>query len=255
VVGASSNVFYLGLSASRQGETLGKTIAENEKIRQIVFVQDERRTDAAALIDAFQKAMGDARKESKGAAPIFVTVRFGKDPIWTEVTERVLIPPPQAIVFVGEVGDFNDWRRVAQKDYPIAEIEMVYAGSDGDQNLFNGNGSSVLFASAFHADPASDKINAFRATCKEKFQIEADVHAALAYDGMRILVDAMKKTSAQVISEKIHEALLKTKDFDGLNGSLSISADRQLLRPSFVLRWQNGASTLLKSYPAPKEAK
>ena len=58
VVGASSNVFYLGLSASRQGETLGKTIAENEKIRQIVFVQDERRTDAAALIDAFQKAMG-----------------------------------------------------------------------------------------------------------------------------------------------------------------------------------------------------
>lgn len=265
VVGASSNIFYLGLSAVRQGETLGKTLAENEKVRQVVFIQDERRVDGAALIDAFQKAMGELRKDAKAAAPNFLTIQYGKDPTlrdaiqpWHDIIERTLTPSPQAIVFVGAVNDFNDWHREALKERYIGDISLVYAGSDGDHRLLtqgNGKGNSILYATAFHADPASEKISTFRAACKDKFQFEADVHAALAHDGMRLLVDAMKRTPTQVTPEKVHEALLKTKDFDGLNGPLTITAERQVLRPSFVMRWESGAPTLIKSFSAPKEAK
>jgi branched-chain amino acid transport system substrate-binding protein len=256
VVGASNQVFYLGMPASRQGHILGNVVAENEKLKHIVFVQDERRSDGSAFVDAFQKSVAEARKASKSALTLFATVRFGKDPQWHELIERMLTPMPQAIVFVGDVGDFNDWRRIASKDHPISEIDIIYGGSDGDQRLFNvGVPTPVLFATAFNTDSAAEKIAAFRATCKDKFHFDGDVHAALAYDGMRILVEAMKRTPAQVTPEKLHEELLKTKDFDGLTGPLTITAERQTLRPLHVMRWQNGTVSSVKIFAAAKEEK
>src|SRR5262245_41141139 len=124
VVGASNQVFYLGISASQQGDVLGKVLADKEKTRQVVFVQDERRADGAAFVDAFQKAMGNARKDAKGPAPIFMTVRYSKDPAWKELLERALTPTPQTLVFVGDVGDFNNWRRIALREFSIGDIDI-----------------------------------------------------------------------------------------------------------------------------------
>ena len=38
------------------------------------------------------------------------------------------------------------------------------------------------------------------------------------------------------------------KDFDGLTGPLTITADRQVQRPLFVVRWQNGTLTAVKTF-------
>jgi hypothetical protein len=46
----------------------------------------------------------------------------------------------------------------------------------------------------------------------------------------------------------VREELLTTKDFDGVTGPLTIAADRQAQRPLHVLRWQNGAMTLVKTF-------
>jgi branched-chain amino acid transport system substrate-binding protein len=106
----------------------------------------------------------------------------------------------------------------------------------------------VVFATAFHADPAHAKSPAFSKAYREAFQTEADVNAALAYDGFRILADAMKRTPTQLTPERLREELLKTKDFEGVTGPLTMTPDRQIARPLFVVRWQNGAAALVKSF-------
>ena len=104
--------------------------------------------------------------------------------------------------------------------------------------------ATVLLATAFYADPASEKITTFIKAYNAAFHTEADVHSALAYDGFRMLVEAMKKTGTQLTPERIRDELAKTKDFDGLTGPLTITADRQVQRPLFVVRWQKGTLAL-----------
>jgi branched-chain amino acid transport system substrate-binding protein len=251
VSGASNQVFYLGMSPVRQGEVLAKVVAENAKKQRLVILLDERRPESAALADAFQKAFAEARKDEKGEPGAVLTLRFGKDASWAELIDRTRSHEPQGVVFAGGVQDFNAYHKVFRREYFLSEPQLVYAGNDGDQRLFDlapGTKAVVVLASAFYADPASEKIAAFMKAYQDAYQVEADVNAALAYDGFRILIEAMKKASAQLTPERVREELLTTKDFDGVTGPLTIAADRQAQRPLHVLRWQNGAMTLVKTF-------
>jgi branched-chain amino acid transport system substrate-binding protein len=251
VSGASNQVFYLGMSPVRQGEVLAKVVADNAKTKKLVILLDERRPESAALAEAFQKAFAEARKDEKAEAGATLTLRFGKDPEWADLIVRTRDYEPQAVVFAGTVQDFNAYHKVFRRKYFMSEPQLVYAGNDGDQKLFDlapGSKATVLLASAFHADPASEKVAGFMKAYQDAYQVEADVNAALAHDGFRILIEAMKKTPTQLTPERVREELLKTKDFDGVTGPLTITAERQVQRPLHVLRWQNGVVTLMKTF-------
>jgi branched-chain amino acid transport system substrate-binding protein len=249
VTGAGNQVFYLGMSPVRQGAALAKVLAEDAKGLRITILLDERKPEAIVLTESFQKTLDEARKEAKTAAANVTTLSVGAIPTWKEVIERMISQKPDAVVFTSSVQDFNNWLTLLRKDFPDTQPQIVYAGEDGDHARFDRDSdkTSVLLASAFFADPASEKITAFAKLFRESFQTEPDVHAALAYDGLRMLVEAMKRTTAALTPEKVRDELAKTKDFDGLTGPLTITPDRQVQRPLFVLRWQNGKATLEKT--------
>jgi len=262
VSGANNYVFYLGMSPARQGAALAKFIAENHDKIRVAILMDERRPEAVAVADAFQKALAEARKSRNAPAGLVTLLRFGEetktpplrideDQKWHELSERVLNHAAHTVVFAGAVQDFNAWHKVLRKDFPDVTLHLVFAGSDGAHRVFDLDAreeAPVLVASAFYADPASARINAFAKAYREAFHVEADVHAALAYDGFRILVEAMKRTPTQLSSEKVRDEILKTKDFDGVTGTLTTTPDRQVQRPTHVLRWQSGKLTLVKTF-------
>jgi len=262
VTGASNQVFYLGMSATRQGQILASVAALDRGIDKVVILQDERRSDAAAFVEAFQKKMIEGRQNWANQFPIITTIRFGKEtkpgePFgsendWRDIVTRVAQLNPDAVAFAGSVQDFNAWRRICRKDKVLTAVRLIHAGTDGDHQFDRDPDAKtgILVATAFHADPASEKVQSFlKAFRAMPAKTEANVNAALAYDGMRILVEAMKQTPTQLTPEKLHESLLKTKDFDGLNGPLTINSDRQVQRPLFVMRWQGGALTLVQAFP------
>ena len=242
VSGAGNQVFYLGMSAAAQGAVLAKVLAADDKALRISILIDEKRPDAVVLAESFQKTFEEARKEAKAPSAALSTLRIGESLTWQDLIERMIHQEPHSVVFAGSVQDFNHWHKILRKDFVDAQPQIVYAGADGDQRRFDldGDKTSVLLATAYFANPKSEKVTAFAKVFQEKFQTEPDVHAALAYDGFRILVEAMKRTSSQLTPERVREELLKTKDFDGLTGPLTITPERQVQRPLFVVRWQNG---------------
>jgi branched-chain amino acid transport system substrate-binding protein len=250
VSGVGNQVFYLGMSPNRQGVILAKFVAEDAKAISVVLLLDERRPESATFAETFQNTLVETRKQNNGKEAKILLLRFGKDAKWGELSERIEGQTPHSVVFAGAANDFNAWHKEYRRMYPPSPTQMVYAGNDGEQRLFDLEGNSkeaIVLATAFHADPASEKITAFAKAFHEAFKTDADVNAAIAYDGFRIMVEAMKRTSTQLISEKLRDELVKTKDFEGLTGLLTINADRQVQRPLFLLRWQNGATTLLKT--------
>ena len=76
------------------------------------------------------------------------------------------------------------------------------------------------------------------------YQIHIALGLTMTFLAKHILVEALKTIHPQPLTvERLREELLKTKDFDGVTGSLTITAERQIQRPLHVARWRNGILT------------
>lgn len=72
-----------------------------------------------------------------------------------------------------------------------------------------------------------------------------DAHAALAYDAMRFLAEAMQRAGTD--GGKLRDALAETKDFAGVTGMISMDADRNAIKPAAVLKLEDGRYIYLET--------
>jgi branched-chain amino acid transport system substrate-binding protein len=80
-----------------------------------------------------------------------------------------------------------------------------------------------------------------------------DAHAALAYDAMRFLAEAIQRAGTE--GPKLRDALAATKDFPGITGLISMDPDRNAVKPAVVLKLEDGRYIYLETInpeaPAP----
>ena len=80
-----------------------------------------------------------------------------------------------------------------------------------------------------------------------------DAHAALAYDAMRFLAEAIQRAGTE--GPKLRDALAATKDFPGITGLISMDQDRNAVKPAVVLKLEDGRYIYLETInpeaPAP----
>ena len=80
-----------------------------------------------------------------------------------------------------------------------------------------------------------------------------DAHAALAYDAMRYLAEAIQRAGTEV--PKLRDALAATKNFPGITGMISMDKDRNAVKPAVVLKLEDGRyiylETIQPEAPAP----
>ncbi len=99
------------------------------------------------------------------------------------------------------------------------------------------NGSYI--STHYSVDDPSPAIQAFVEGYKQRYgNLLPDAHAALAYDAMRILFDAINRAGTDD-SVKLREALAETKNFGGVTGMISMDADRNAVKPAVVLKLQD----------------
>ncbi len=67
-----------------------------------------------------------------------------------------------------------------------------------------------------------------------------DAHAALAYDALRFLANAIEKAGS-TDSVKLRDALAETKNFRGVTGIISMDSGRNAVKPAVILKLQDGA--------------
>ncbi len=85
---------------------------------------------------------------------------------------------------------------------------------------------------------------AFAENYKKKFNQDPGPYSALAYDGMNLLADAIKRANS---AEKtaIAKALKETKEFKGIAGPISFKPDNTLARSNFVVLIAKGPNWVL----------
>jgi ABC-type branched-subunit amino acid transport system substrate-binding protein len=114
-----------------------------------------------------------------------------------------------------------------------------------DRETSNG----VFVATPFVAGEGSPNSQEFARTYQTRFREAADVQAALAYDGIKLLLDAMRRTQ-NIQAAKLAQDLANADRpvFDSLTGPLTFNKYHCARRPLYVAQVEDGKLRRAKIY-------
>lgn len=125
------------------------------------------------------------------------------------------------------------------------DINQPLLGGDGWESpqLFYIGGQALnnsYITEHYAADDPSPAVQNFSALYKNRYpNSEPDAIAALAYDSMMVLADAIRRAGTTE-GLKLRDAIAKTKDFPGVTGRITINSERNALKQVVILKISDG---------------
>ncbi|HUA66697.1 MAG TPA: ABC transporter substrate-binding protein [Alphaproteobacteria bacterium] len=97
----------------------------------------------------------------------------------------------------------------------------------------------TYFSTHFTPEDTSPVVQDFVKKYQARFNATPDAMAALGYDSLMILADAMKRAGTTT-GPAVRDALAATKDFHGITGTITIDKDRNASKPAVILEIKDG---------------
>src|SRR6185295_6901661 len=147
---------------------------------------------------------------------------------------------PDVIYIPGYYGDVALIARQARQ----LGLTMPLLGADGwdAPELWQLGGEALnncFISNHYSADDPSPTIQNFTHNYRLRYgNLTPDAHAALAYDAMRFLAEAIQKAGTE--GKQLRDALSQTKNFAGVTGSITIDSLRNAVKPAVILKLQDG---------------
>ena len=129
-------------------------------------------------------------------------------------------------------------------------ISSIFLGGDGwgpeifDYGLDAVNGSYLT--DHWYYDLDRSKSREFARKFEDKYNTEPSAGAALTYDAINILLNAIEQAES-LDSEIIREFLAATKNFNGITGDISFDENRDPIKPAVILKLENNERIFIKS--------
>jgi len=147
---------------------------------------------------------------------------------------------PDVIYIPGYYGDVAVIARQARQ----IGLNQPLLGADGwdAPELWQLGGDALngsFITTHYSVDDPSPAIQRFAHEYKQRNgNLAPDAHAALAYDAMRVLADAIMRAHTTAAAQ-LRDALAQTKDFAGVTGVISMDKNRNAVKPAVVLKLED----------------
>jgi len=206
-----------------------------------------KKSNSAIMID-------NSSDYSKGLAQIFkdVFIKGGgrvvaeeaylqKDQDFKSILTKIKAQNPEIIYLPGY---YDDVGKIIKQARELGITVPILGGDAWDSpRLVELGGPQALnntyftnFYSVQDTNPASQ---VFVEAYKKEYGQLPDSMAAMGYDAVYLLVDAIKRANS-VESAKIREALVATKDFKSVSGSMNLSSTHDAIRGVVIIEMKDG---------------
>jgi branched-chain amino acid transport system substrate-binding protein len=240
---ASESAFSTGLAPARQGQLLGRFAAQELKTKHVAVVFDGGSMSAAV-------AEGFTREFAANGSRRADHYRYEKDGLG-ELPGRIARAKPEAVLIAAPVADFVKLREgLAGAGLTVPLLfggeELTWPALVAEPAARDG----VYAVTTFAAEGLTPQGKELARRYQERFQEPLDLYAATAYDGARILFEAMRRARS-CKPELVREALGGLDNFESLTGPFTIDRDDHTARrPAFVVQQQQGQMKLVQRYDA-----
>lgn len=126
------------------------------------------------------------------------------------------------------------------------EVPLIGTGYNSPKLVELGGDAvnGLIFTTAFTEANPDEKVQAFDKKYKEIYQQSYDQNAPQAYDSVYLWADAVKRAGT-VDGQAVRDALLATKDFEGVAGIYNFSPNGEMVKTLMVVQIQDGKHTII----------
>ena len=218
-----------------QGEVMAKFAANNLKAKRAAILYDFNSDYSRGLYQFFKRSF-----TSLGGQIVSEQSYTQGDRDFSGQLTAIRSANPDVIYVPGYYGEVG----VISNQTKQLGIKAPLLGGDGwdAPQLWQLGGASLngnYISNHYSVDDPSPAIQKFVADYKGRYGILPDALAALGYDSMKVLADAVKRAETTE-SAKLRDAIAQTKNFPGVTGQISIDQDRNAVKPAVVLKLQDG---------------
>jgi branched-chain amino acid transport system substrate-binding protein len=210
-----------------QGEVLAKFAYNDLKVRRVAILKDIQQDYSVGLTDSITKHL-----TSLGAEVLPAISYTTGDADFKAVLTQVRSQKPDAVFVTGYYPEAAIIVRQARE----LGMTMPMLGGDGWVGDAIKNGRDALkntyISNHYSADNPDPIVQNFVTSYRAKFGKEPDAMAALAYDAVKVLADAMNRAQSTE-GPKVRDALASA-DVPGVTGRLKMNPQRNVDKPAVI---------------------
>jgi len=210
-----------------QGEVLAKFAYNDLKVRKVAILKDITQDYSVGLTDSV--ALNFAKLGGTVLPPVSYS---GADADFKAVLTQIRSEKPDAIFATGYYSEAGIIVRQARE----LGMKMPILGGDGWVGDALANGREALnntyISNHYSGDNPAPIVQNFVTAYRQRFNKEPDAIAALAYDAVKVLADAMNRAKSTE-GPKVRDALAKA-DVAGVTGQLKMNAQRNVDKPAVL---------------------
>jgi branched-chain amino acid transport system substrate-binding protein len=210
-----------------QGEVLAKFAYNDLKVRKVAILKDITQDYSVGLTDSV--ALNFAKLGGTVLPPVSYS---GADADFKAVLTQIRSEKPDAIFATGYYSEAGIIVRQARE----LGMKMPILGGDGWVGDALANGREALnntyISNHYSGDNPAPIVQNFVTAYRKRFNKEPDAIAALAYDAVKVLADAMNRAKSTE-GPKVRDALAKA-DVAGVTGQLKMNPERNVDKPAVV---------------------
>jgi branched-chain amino acid transport system substrate-binding protein len=229
---------------AHQGRVLALFAADELKLKRVAVLLDGRGGVFSGVAAAFVREFNDGGRQAD-------QFRYDSDAALADLAGRAAKAKPDAVLIATSVGDFVKLRDGLAR----AEVRgpVLFGGEETAWPALvaeSDAGRDVYAVTTYAAEGLSPRGQEFAKKYRERFKEAPDLHAASAYDGARLLFDAIRRAKSSE-PERLRPALADSGTFESVTGPMTIDKeDHGARRPVFVVQQQEGQKRLVKRYEA-----
>lgn len=195
------------------------------------------------------------RSSTRIGFPVVIEERFNDGEVdFRDQIERIKRTEPDAIVIWGNA---KETALILNQIREMGLRQPVYC-SDRSVNpeflsIAGKNAEGIKTTCQYNPDANSTKLKTFKANYIKRFNQDPDVFAAHAYDGMNLLIEAVKKAGLnRVLIRDLLTDLKTFNGYEGVTGKIIFDDSWNNIRPIFSATVKNGK---FEFHPAPPYVK
>ena len=219
-----------------QGEVMAKFAASRLHARKAAIMLDFNSPYSRDLTEFFELSFAKL-----GGQVISKQSYTQGDPDYKGQLSSIKAAGPDVIYLPGYYGEIATIAKQARQ----LQMTQPLLGGDGwdAPELWSLGGDALngsYISNHYSVEDPSPLIQEFVHNYKQHYgNLTPDAHAALAYDAMKFLGEAIQRAGTTEAA-KLRDAIGETKNFPGVTGIISLNAQRNAVKPAAILKLQDG---------------
>ena len=229
-------IFRVCFTDDFQAVVIARFVLEKLKLNKIAFMTDVKQDYSVGLTNIAKDYL------TKNGATIVKEQSYssGDKDFRAQLTD-IKAAAPDVIIITG----YYPEAALIAKQARQFDIKATLVGGDGwdGSSLIPVGGKAIegaYFSNHFSVEDTSPIVQTFVQKYKQKYNAVPDAFAALGYDAMKLLADAITRAGA-ADPEKIRAAIQDTKNFPGVSGKITIGKDRNAQKSAVIITIKDGA--------------